>query len=261
MFDAFHELFPGISSTTNSTCTSFVDGENICLPHLKVPFYFAMRQNLLDNIPDNILAIMAPVVAYWSMSLFFHCLDMSGWTWLDKYRIHESEEVKLRNRATRLQVVWAVIVQHTLQTMLGYYWLSDPPMISPAKCTTELEAVGKTLVRLVRWMVGPDVGNYFLELRGADVTHWLYWWGIPAAQLLFSLCVHSLFFKCVLGSIRCLKDSSSTLGNISFTAGCIRTSSSTNTCIPCTTGSMYPTRSVHFTITLSKDFCSTALVP
>ena len=169
------------------TCTAFVDGEDICLPPLNVPFYFTIRQNLFDSIPDNILALAAPIVAYWTMSLFFHCLDMSNWTWLDKHRIHESDEVKSRNRATRSQVFWAVILQHTLQTLLGYYWLSDPPKMSLAKCTMEMEAVGKTLAHLVRWAVGPNAANTFLVHRGADITHWLYWWGIPAAQLLFSL--------------------------------------------------------------------------
>ena len=146
-----------------------------------------MRQNLFDSIPDNILALAAPIVAYWTMSLFFHYIDMSNWAWLDKYRIHESDEVKSRNRATRSQVFWAVILQHTLQTMLGYYWLSDPPKMSPSKCMMEMEAVGRTLVRLARWVVGPDAGDHLLEFRGADITYWLYWWGIPAAQILFSL--------------------------------------------------------------------------
>lgn len=187
MFDTLHEFFAGVPPTTNSTCATFIDGETICLPPLKVPFYFSMRQNLIDGVSDNILALAAPVVAYWTMSLFFHCLDMSGWAGLDKYRIHESDEVKSRNRATRSQVFWAVILQHTSQTVLGYYWLSDPPKISPSKCVTEMGAVGRTLVRLVRWAIGPDVGSYFLDLRGADITYWLYWWGIPAAQLLFSL--------------------------------------------------------------------------
>ncbi|KAF8449138.1 fatty acid hydroxylase superfamily-domain-containing protein [Boletus edulis BED1] len=187
MFDSFHDLFAGVNPTANSTCATFLNGDNICLPPLKVPFYFAMRQNTFDGVPDNILALAAPVVAYWSMSLIFYCLDMSGWTWLDKYRIHESDEVTSRNLATRLHVFRAVIIQHILQTILGYYWVSDPPIVSPSKCMTEMEVVGRTLVRLVRWMVGPAAGNYFLELRGADVTYWSYWWGIPAAQLLFSL--------------------------------------------------------------------------
>jgi sphinganine C4-monooxygenase len=184
-----HEFFGGLSPTTNSTCSTFVHGENICLPNLRVPFYFAMRENLIDSVPDNTLAIAAPVIAYWSVSLFFHYLDRSGWRWLDKYRIHESEEISSRNRATCSEVVRAVILQHIIQTALGYYWLSEPSHISASKCMMEMEAVGKTLVRLVRWTIGPEAGEYFLELQGAEMTHWLYWWGIPAAQLLFSLFV------------------------------------------------------------------------
>ncbi|KIJ61981.1 hypothetical protein HYDPIDRAFT_115123 [Hydnomerulius pinastri MD-312] len=188
MFEMFHDFFGGLPPVAmNSTCPAFVDGENICLPPLKVPFYFAMRQNLLDGIPDTILALAAPVITYWVMSIFFHCLDISGWHWLEKYRIHESAEIKSRNRATRSDVIWAVVLQHILQTGLGYYWLSEPPHISVSRCMVEMEAVGKTLVRLVRWAAGPEAGEYFLELRGAEMTHWLYWWGIPAAQVLFSL--------------------------------------------------------------------------
>lgn len=187
MFDTFHEFLVGVPPTAKSTCTTFADGANTCLPPLKVPFYFAMRQNLFDSVPDNILALAAPIVAFWSMSLFFHCLDMSGWTWLDKYRIHELDEVKSRNRPARSQVFWAVVLQHTMQAVLGYLWLSDSPMISPSKCMVEMAAVGKTLARLVRWTFGPDAGNYLMEHRGADITYWLYWWCIPAAQLFFSL--------------------------------------------------------------------------
>ncbi|KAG9312884.1 fatty acid hydroxylase superfamily-domain-containing protein [Chiua virens] len=188
MFDTtVHHFFAGVRYPTNSSCPTFIDGENICLSALNVPFYFTLRQNLLDSAPDNILALAAPVVAYWTMSLFFHCLDVSGWTWLDKYRIHESGEVTSRNRATRSQVLLAVILQHTMQTLLGYFWLPDPPEVTPSRCLLELEAVGRTLARVIRWTLGPDVGNQLLEIRGADITYWLYWWGIPAAQLLFSL--------------------------------------------------------------------------
>lgn len=189
MLDTLYDLVAGVPH--NSTCATFVDGESTCLGSLNVPQYFVVRQNLLDGIPDNILALAAPVVAYWTMSLFFHCLDMSNWSWLNKYRIHESDEVKSRNRATRSQVFWAVVLQHTFQTLLGYFWLSDPPTISLSRCMTEMEAVGKTLARLVRWAVAPETANSFLAFRGAEITHWLYWWGIPAAQLLFSLYVPS----------------------------------------------------------------------
>lgn len=62
-------------------------------------------------------------------------------------------------------------VQHTLEILIGYYWLSDPRKMPPFKCMMEVEAVGKTLVHLVRWTVGPDAANNFLAFRGADVAH------------------------------------------------------------------------------------------
>ena len=182
MSDISRELF----LAANLTRPALTNGDHVHLT-LRVPFYFAMRQNLFDTIPDNVLALAAPIVAYWTLSLFFYLLDASGWTWLDPYRIHESNEVKSRNRATPFQVFCAVTLQHTFQTFLGYYWLSDAPQISPSRSTMEMEAVGRTLLCLIRWTVGPDVADPLWALRGVDVTHWLYWWIIPAAQLFFSM--------------------------------------------------------------------------
>ncbi|KAL4072943.1 fatty acid hydroxylase superfamily-domain-containing protein [Scleroderma yunnanense] len=173
--------------TVPDPCRSFLDGENICLPPLRTPFYFTMRQNIFDSVPDTALTLAAPLVAYWGLSLLFHCLDVSGWRWLDKYRIHESEEITSRNRATRSEVVWAVVLQHIIQTILGYLWLSEAPPISAATCHREMSTVAKTLVNVTKLLVGSHAGEDFLQRRGAEVTHWLYWWGIPAVQILFAL--------------------------------------------------------------------------
>lgn len=146
-----------------------------------------MRQNLIDGIPDTILALAAPVIMFWTLSLFFHCLDISGWRWLDKYRIHESEEVKSRNLASRSQVFWTVFSQHVVQTLLGLVWLDAPQDISIAGCRREMEAVGEMLQRLMRWLLVPGAWEAVWELRGPAITHWLYWWGFPAAQLLLAM--------------------------------------------------------------------------
>lgn len=176
----------------NSTCgRAFLTGETVCLPPMKIPFYFAVRQDLLDGIPDTYLALAAPVLAYWLLSLVFHCLDISGWQWLDKYRIHESEEVKSKNLATPGEVAWAVVCQHITQTVLGFAWLSESSEISVARCQSEMENLGRTLVSVVRHVMGEERGLKFLELWGPEMTHWLYWWGIPAVQILFALYVLS----------------------------------------------------------------------
>ncbi|KAG1723727.1 fatty acid hydroxylase superfamily-domain-containing protein [Suillus paluster] len=172
---------------TNSTCPSFVTGETVCLPPIKIPFYFSLRPNLFDGIPDTYVAVAAPVLAYWFMSLIFHCLDISSWKWLDKYRIHESEEVKSRNLATYWEVIRAVIIQHVMQTMLGLAWLTEPPEISVARCQSQMEDLGRTLILVLRFLMGEETGMKFLDLRGPEMTHWLYWWGIPVVQILFAL--------------------------------------------------------------------------
>ncbi|KAI6044233.1 fatty acid hydroxylase superfamily-domain-containing protein [Pisolithus marmoratus] len=179
--------FSNDTSVVTDSCSGFIDGENICLPTPRIPFYFAMRQDLFDSVSDTALALAAPVIAYWALSLFFHCLDVSGWKWLDKYRIHQSEEVTSRNRATRTEVLWAVIVQHTIQTALGYVWFAEVPRVSLSACHSQMEAVAKTLVRVSRLFLGSYTADAFLQYRGADITHWLYWWVIPAVQFLLAL--------------------------------------------------------------------------
>ncbi|KAG1880251.1 fatty acid hydroxylase superfamily-domain-containing protein [Suillus tomentosus] len=171
----------------NSTCTSFVIGKTVCLSPVRIPFYFSLHQNIFDDIPDTYVALGAPVLAFWLMSLMFYCLDISGWRWLEKYRIHESEEVKSKNLATLWEVARAVIFQNVMQTLIGFAWLAEPPVISVARCQSEMEGLGRTLVLVVRGLFGEETGMKILEQWGPGMTHWLYWWGIPAAQIFFAM--------------------------------------------------------------------------
>ncbi|KAG1723731.1 fatty acid hydroxylase superfamily-domain-containing protein [Suillus paluster] len=71
--------------------------------------------------------------------------------------------------------------------MLGLAWLTEPPEISVARCQSEMEDLGRTSVSVVIHILGEETGARFLELWGPEMTHWLYWWGIPAAQILFAM--------------------------------------------------------------------------
>ncbi|KAG1811441.1 fatty acid hydroxylase superfamily-domain-containing protein [Suillus subaureus] len=173
----------------NSTCSAFVIGETVCLPPIRIPFYFSLRQSIFDDIPDTYVALAAPVVTFWLMSLTFYCLDISSWRWLDKYRVHESEEVKSKNLVTPSEVARAMIFQNVMQTLVGLAWLTEPPEISVARCQSEMEGLGRMLVLVVQRLFGKEMGMKILELGGPEMTHWLYWWGIPAAQILFALFV------------------------------------------------------------------------
>lgn len=83
------------------------------------------QPDLIEGIPDGILALIAPLVAYWSYSMFFHIIDV--YELAEKYRIHPSEEEQSRNKVTLHEVIRDVIFQHVIQTVVGlvvYYF--DP---------------------------------------------------------------------------------------------------------------------------------------
>jgi sphinganine C4-monooxygenase len=182
------------SPTINQTsCPHFFDGKSVCLPPLTTPFYYTANPSLLPWMSDHILALAAPVLAYWSLSLFFHFLDISDWSWLEKYRIHDSPEVKARNRCSRTDVVQAVIFQQAIQTALGFYWVSadEADAVDHAEKMCE---IGRRLVSMVPWILGHKWGHTVLDLRGADMAYFIYWWGIPVAQFVFAMFVYLLFF-------------------------------------------------------------------
>ena len=84
------------------------------------------RTPLLPPIPDNLLALVLPIVAYWSISLAFHYIDVNDL--LPQYRLHTPVELEKRNRVPQRDVVRDVILQHIIQTFAGlavaYF---DPP--------------------------------------------------------------------------------------------------------------------------------------
>jgi len=162
----------------NATCHSFLDENVSCFRLANVPFYYSHSPSLLDGFSDQHLALLAPVLAYWVFSLFFHYLDVSGWKWLERYRIHESAEVKARNLATRSQVVWAVILQQAIQTVLGLMWLSDGH--KAANHTQQMQDIAVALQPLLRWGVGETNVQVVLP-------NFLYWWGIPVFQFVAAM--------------------------------------------------------------------------
>lgn len=80
-------------------------------------FKLVEKPPLIDGIPDNILALIAPIVAYWSYSLFFYTIDTLELA--EQFRIHPPEEVISRNKATKLDVLKDVLLQHFIQTVVG----------------------------------------------------------------------------------------------------------------------------------------------
>ncbi|KAL3479715.1 fatty acid hydroxylase superfamily-domain-containing protein [Aspergillus californicus] len=75
------------------------------------------RPPLVSGIPDNILALIAPIVAYWSVSMLFHLIDV--YDLFSQYRLHTPAELSTRNRVSRWDVVKDVVLQHVIQTIAG----------------------------------------------------------------------------------------------------------------------------------------------
>jgi sphinganine C4-monooxygenase len=121
----------------------------------------------------------APVIAYWCLSLYFHALDISGWKWLEKYRIHDSQEVQAHNLATRSEVVWAVILQQVIQTALGLISLSDE--------STHVVNNAQQLRRLAFFLDSQAFNTFGVRITPCILVHatnFFYWWGVPILQFL-----------------------------------------------------------------------------
>ena len=82
------------------------------------PYTLTLRQSLVPHIPDNVLALMLPIVAYWGVSLVFHYIDINDY--FPQYRLHTPAELLKRNHVSRKDVVRDVILQQIIQTIVGY---------------------------------------------------------------------------------------------------------------------------------------------
>lgn len=72
---------------------------------------------LVPGLPDKYAVLILPVAAYWTFSLAFYFCDEYGL--LSKYKLHTPAEFLKRNRVSVREVVKEVLIQHTLQTVLG----------------------------------------------------------------------------------------------------------------------------------------------
>lgn len=91
------------------------------------PIYRFPKPDLIPGLPDGVLALLAPIVAYWSYATFFHIIDV--YELAELYRIHPSEEEQSRNKASLSNVIQDVVLQHIIQTIVGLvvYKLDPPP--------------------------------------------------------------------------------------------------------------------------------------
>ncbi|EPT00939.1 hypothetical protein FOMPIDRAFT_1023496 [Fomitopsis schrenkii] len=153
------------------------------------PIYYSPRAHLVDWLPDHLLALAVPVIAYWVASILFHILDISEWKWLEKYRIHESAEVKSRNLVTRAQVIRAVILQQIVQTIIGVFWMEQELSGELLDHVAHIQWLEPTVARILSWVLGEKTGARILDRDGALLLYTVYWWAIPSVKFLFGMFV------------------------------------------------------------------------
>ncbi len=153
------------------------------------PFYHFPRLDVLPGLSDKYLSIIAPFIVYWVLSFVFQIIDWLELRMIEKYRIHEADEVKTRNRVTISQVVWMVLFQQVLQTALALYWLEDDDeRYGPFRDHQgEIGAYKQVIVKAAGLLLPTN------SLVAADKAGWInkvanvsYWWLVPLAQFLFA---------------------------------------------------------------------------
>ena len=83
------------------------------LPH----FTLYPQPPLLSAIPDKYLSLMLPILAYWTVSLIFHVIDINDL--FPQYRLHTPVEITQRNHVSRWEVFRDVVLQQVIQTAFG----------------------------------------------------------------------------------------------------------------------------------------------
>ncbi|KAK2751112.1 hypothetical protein FQN57_000187 [Myotisia sp. PD_48] len=126
-----------------------------------LPSYtLTIRPPLIWPIPDNILILLLPIIAYWTMSMFFHWLDVNDY--FPQYRLHTPAEVLKRNHVTRWEVVRDVIIQQVIQTAFGMAILFFDKPETSGKDQYDV-AVWATRIRMAQHII-PS----FTKLLGID---------------------------------------------------------------------------------------------
>lgn len=89
------------------------------------------------------------------------------------------------------EVFWSVIFQQVVQTIFGLLYLEDDATIIKKELhrdhMAEMASLAPKIANLVLLVLGRKTGEGVLRSNGEALVRWMYWWGIPAAQILFAL--------------------------------------------------------------------------
>ncbi|KAI1619701.1 C4-hydroxylase [Exophiala viscosa] len=172
------------------------------------------RPSMISGVPDVVLQLVAPVIAYWVVSLFFHILDT--YDLCSQYRLHTPAEVLKRNHVTRYEVLRDVILQQIIQTTFGLALAYFDPVetvgredydlahwaqrlrVAQRYIPSLLSVVGLDAVTLGKqWhsthpqLAGAVSGGIYafqsLAPWEASVAKFIYWIGVPLVQFMVAI--------------------------------------------------------------------------
>ncbi|EDO18878.1 hypothetical protein Kpol_1023p47 [Vanderwaltozyma polyspora DSM 70294] len=164
--------------SSNSTLLEIQPGFSF-MDSIKAPVPVIVEKNsILSNMTDGMLALVIPVVAYWAFSIFFHIIDT--FQLAEQYRIHPSEEVAKRNKASRMDVLSEVIFQHIMQTVVGLAFIHFDPLPTTGFEMNEMWKLRQSIPSFV-----PNIAVYYLYTYGFSIIKislgfvfvdtWQYW--------------------------------------------------------------------------------------
>lgn len=149
------------------------------------PFYYTNSNQLIPGLSDKTTSLLAPILAYWAFSLFFHFLDQLPS--LDKYRLHPPSELLSKNKVTVSQVIKAVLIQQVVQTALGFAVLDDEDeFVSDKQHLQAMATYSGYITFFLKLALGPSLATSMLSQYGASITQFTYWWLIPTIQFVWA---------------------------------------------------------------------------
>ncbi|TIC19018.1 hypothetical protein E3Q13_01600 [Wallemia mellicola] len=155
------------------------------IPPVSHPWYDIQSNEIIPGLSDKATSLILPVLAYWVFSLFFHALDQVSS--LDKYRIHPPEELTTKNKVTVKQVIKAVLIQQVVQTALGFVVMDDlDEYRSDNGHIAAMIGYSGYITSFLKLALGPSITMNLLSQYGKSITHFTYWWIIPAIQFVWA---------------------------------------------------------------------------
>ncbi|KAF8586042.1 hypothetical protein K439DRAFT_1002335 [Ramaria rubella] len=152
--------------------SSLVDTSHLILSNVSTPFYYLDRPRFHPGLSDKSLALLAPLLTYWSIFL-----------------LHQVFLVAHAPRRRPRSYKWRLTAEiQFVQTLFGWVWLTrygrkEGP---PNDLVGDIRAVGNIFGVVLPWLMGRANAQHFLDQNGEELIQFAYWWALPIARQFFA---------------------------------------------------------------------------